>query len=260
MAHHRSLISGLILALGLTALPTPIQASELLTCESQNGRYTFCPARTLQGVELSKQLSDTNCRFNRTWGYDDRGIWVDQGCRAVFRLGSGRPQPDMGFSTLTCTSQNFRYRYCPANTYGGVQLDKQLSDRACRLNRTWGYDRGGIWVDEGCSGRFLLGQGYDTSNRPSSNSSSGNTSAIVGGAIALGVLGAILSSQGGQDSRTVTCSSKEGQYTVCAADTRNGVTLKRQLSDASCWLGQTWGYNDQGIWVDQGCRGEFQVR
>jgi len=43
----------------------------------------------------------------------------------------------------------------------------------------------------------------------------------------------------------------------CAADTRDGVRLMRQIGDTRCEEGVTWGYTDRGLWVDRGCRAEF---
>jgi hypothetical protein len=57
---------------------------------------------------------------------------------------------------------------------------------------------------------------------------------------------------------TVTCSS-DGARTHCAADTSAGILMTRQLSSAACLLGKTWGYDDQGVWVDAGCSAEFLV-
>jgi hypothetical protein len=37
-------------------------------------------------VRLLKQNSETPCRQSESWGYDDRGIWVDRGCRADFQV------------------------------------------------------------------------------------------------------------------------------------------------------------------------------
>ncbi len=36
------------------------------------------------------------------------------------------------------------------------------------------------------------------------------------------------------------------------------VKLKRQLSNSGCWEGNTWGYDRNGIWVDNGCSGVFK--
>jgi hypothetical protein len=45
----------------------------------------------------------------------------------------------------------------------------------------------------------------------------------------------------------------------CDADTRDGVRLLRQRSDAACRQGSSWGYDRRGIWVDRGCRADFEV-
>ena len=55
----------------------------------------------------------------------------------------------------------------------------------------------------------------------------------------------------------VTCTSTAGQRQVCAADTAAGVALLRSTGSAACLLGKTWGYDDKGIWVFDGCGAEF---
>jgi DUF3011 family protein len=55
----------------------------------------------------------------------------------------------------------------------------------------------------------------------------------------------------------VICSSTDGQRQHCAADTSAGVVLQRSLGSAECLLGKTWGYDVTGIWVTEGCSGEF---
>lgn len=54
---------------------------------------------------------------------------------------------------------------------------------------------------------------------------------------------------------TVTCESTQGERAFCSADTSRGVTLKRELGDASCT--GNWGFDESGIWVDKGCRAEL---
>ena len=61
------------------------------------------------------------------------------------------------------------------------------------------------------------------------------------------------------DAATIRCESKDGSYRSCSVDTRNGVRLSRQLSSQGCWQNDTWGYDRNRIWVDRGCRAEFQV-
>jgi len=57
----------------------------------------------------------------------------------------------------------------------------------------------------------------------------------------------------------VTCESAPGGRQACPADTSKGVILLASTGDTSCLLGKTWGYDDKGIWVTDGCSGEFQV-
>jgi hypothetical protein len=59
-----------------------------LRCESGSfGRYRECPADTENRVVLVRELSRNKCRQWNSWGYDRRAVWVDNGCRAEFRVG-----------------------------------------------------------------------------------------------------------------------------------------------------------------------------
>ena len=63
----------------------------------------------------------------------------------------------------------------------------------------------------------------------------------------------------GLRAETVTCESRNGGYQSCQVDTRGGVTLSRQLSSQGCWENDTWGYDRNRIWVNNGCRAQFDV-
>jgi hypothetical protein len=56
---------------------------------------------------------------------------------------------------------------------------------------------------------------------------------------------------------TISCASKPGERQYCPATTSSGVALMKSTGDAPCLLGKTWGYDDGGIWVSDGCAGEF---
>jgi len=64
---------------------------------------------------------------------------------------------------------------------------------------------------------------------------------------------------GGQAANLVVCSSRLGQRIQCGVDTSAGVALVRSRGAAPCLLGDTWGYDDSGIWVSDGCSGVFLV-
>jgi len=61
------------------------------------------------------------------------------------------------------------------------------------------------------------------------------------------------------ESGVITCSSDDGRRAYCAADTRGRVRMARQISGSPCEEGSTWGYDERGIWVDRGCRAEFEI-
>jgi hypothetical protein len=173
-----------------------------------------------------RQLGGSPCLGH--WGYDADGIWVDQGCRAELKLLPVEVTAVASEGTVTCSSKKNRRSFCSANTLRGVALLHQLSETTCAGN--WGYDADGIWVDKGCSAVFQMSKIRATPTPPP----------VPG------------------PGSVVTCASADGQRTACAADTRTGVKLQRQLSTTSC-VGH-WGYDAGGIWVDGGCRAEFLIR
>ncbi|GHB93410.1 DUF3011 domain-containing protein [Thermomonas carbonis] len=222
----------------------------VVRCESNDGRMNRC---TLPGgggrVVLERQHSRNACIEGRTWGQDRGGVWVDDGCRADFRVagygggyndgyyGGGYSNGGYG-QTFRCESDDGRTRQCNGNGRGRAQLVKQLSRASCVEGRTWGSNGNGVWVSQGCRGEFTMGGrggGYG-----------GNYGGGYGG-------------PGYGMGRLFRCESDDGRTRECAANTRAGVQLVRQLSRAACIQGRTWGYGRNGIWVSDGCRAEFRT-
>ena len=58
-----------------------------IRCSSRDNKRRTCQADTSGGVRLVQRMSKSPCHEGESWGYDDRGIWVDHGCRAVFEVG-----------------------------------------------------------------------------------------------------------------------------------------------------------------------------
>jgi len=66
---------------------------------------------------------------------------------------------------------------------------------------------------------------------------------------------------GGHSSdREVTCESRNHGRRDCPMDTRGGVRLVEQISEARCREGSSWGYDRDSVWVDRGCAGRFSSR
>jgi hypothetical protein len=255
----------------------PAVAQYGLTCASEDGHRHYCAADTRGGVTMQHQRSKSACVQGASWGFDQQGVWVDHGCRADFIVntrqvdGPGdhdrdhdrfhghdadhdrdgdrdhdrdhdydrdrdrhdrdwdrdrRPQESM---QLTCASEDGRRHYCQSDIQGTATLLRQRSGSPCRQGYSWGNDRNGIWVDHGCRADFQL---------------QGRRTAFVGNP---GYVGSL------------RCSSDVGTRQYCEADTRGRVRIARQMSESACRLGYSWGYDANGVWVDHGCRAEFQI-
>jgi len=149
------------------AQPYGYGGGDAVDCSSRSYGYQRCPV-PWRDAQIVRQLSDSQCVRGRTWGFDPRGgfIWVDRGCAARFvpggyAQGPGPWQPgpgwDRGFE-VSCGSPQFRYAYCAVDVGGGgrVSVRRQTSNAGCIEGQTWGWNRGGIWVDRGCSAVFLI--------------------------------------------------------------------------------------------------------
>jgi hypothetical protein len=60
--------------------------------------------------------------------------------------------------------------------------------------------------------------------------------------------------------RHITCASDDGKRHYCRIPTGGGARMTNQRSGSPCIQGRTWGYDMNGIWVDRGCRADFEVR
>ena len=64
---------------------------------------------------------------------------------------------------------------------------------------------------------------------------------------------------GNWNSAFIRCESQNYRYRECRADTRGGVQLVR-VRGGRCVQSQSWGYRQDFIWVNHGCRADFQTR
>ncbi len=199
--------------------------SKVVRCSSDDGGRHVCAVDARGGVELARQVSGSPCTRDYSWGYDNRGIWVDHGCRAdftVYPANSWGGNTNANVQTITCSANSDDKLRCKTDTSKGVTFVRQISGSPCNEGQTWGWDGSGIWVSHGCRAVFALG----------SSSSAGIP-------------------------ETIKCSSDDEHWHFCPADTHGGVRVSRQISEAACTQGTSWGYDDRGIWVDRGCRAEF---
>lgn len=151
---------------------------------------------------------------------------------------------------VECSSQDFKRERCDV-PWHDARLERQLSDTQCVRGQNWGIDRHGLWVDRGCSGRFVAaddrgrGRDHHEYGRDHERDEAGGWQP----------------EPSWNQRFSVSCESQDGQDHFCQVDLGGAgrATLGRQLSQARCVEGETWGSNRAGVWVTQGCRGEFTI-
>jgi hypothetical protein len=157
-----------------------------------------------------------------------------------------------GDEAVECSSQDFKRERCDV-PWRDARLERQLSDTRCVRGQNWGIDRHGLWVDRGCSGRFVSaddrGHGRD---RDRHDYGRDNDRADAGG---------WQPDPSWNQRFTVACESQDGQNHFCAVDLGGAgrASLARQLSQTRCVEGENWGSNRAGVWVSAGCRGVFTI-
>lgn len=114
---------------------------------SATGERVERKADTTGGVAIAS--ASPACVLGKTWGYDDEGVWVAEGCSASFVL-TTRPG-------LACGSDTPGRQQCAADTSAGVVLARTTGTSSCVLGESWGYDAAGVWTDRSCRGEFVLG-------------------------------------------------------------------------------------------------------
>lgn len=70
-------------------------------------------------------------------------------------------QPAYAERVLRCESQNNSYQFCPIRKVDTryISLSRQISKSSCQQGRTYGINRRGIWVDNGCRADFIISSG-----------------------------------------------------------------------------------------------------
>ncbi|ROU06001.1 DUF3011 domain-containing protein [Lysobacter enzymogenes] len=230
--------AGAAFAVPATAEPAGerLYGGNLLRCASEGEDTVRCPADTRGGVRLVRRTSGKPCVEGTSWGADRGGVWVAQGCAADFLLGRGGSGGDStrGARVIKCESLGGRWNHCPARSEDGVALAQQLSKQPCLRNQTWGTDRSGVWVAGGCRGEFRL-LGAQPEDEPAASAAADDGRKLI------------------------KCESLDRRARRCDGDTGSGVRMVKQLSKTECVEGRSWGFDAHGVWVEGGCRAEFEL-
>jgi len=222
--------------LGLLCVPAAASAQQL-TCESRNYQQEFCPTGvTITRAWMLVQRSRSPCIEGQTWGFQGNTIWVTQGCEGDFGFQGVAPPPVVvapmrpSTSRVTCESRNYQQQYCPTGQQiTSAWVIEQRSSAPCIQGRSWGFQNNDIWVTEGCAADFGI-QGHGGAPVVVAPPAYGN----------------------------IVCESRNYQQNFCTAGQFvSRAWLVSQRSRSPCQQGRTWGYDRNGIWVTQGCEGEF---
>ncbi len=135
-------------------------------------------------------------------------------------------------SRVRCESKDGRWQHCRLpEGKGDVMLLRQISRNACIRNNSWGVDDDGLWVARGCRAEFGREGGVEVESVD----------------------------EAATRTRLLRCESQGHGMEHCPIEIVGSVRLTRQLSRMDCELGESWGYDDKGIWVTRGCGAEFEV-
>ncbi len=239
----------------VTAMASLAWSQSVITCSSDDMHYHACDIGPNHGVTLVRQHSDAQCIQGRTYGVRGNQVWVDRGCRADFQV---NPQGNHGGwnngwnqgegSIVTCSSDDMHRHYCSIPDHSQVRVARQHSDAQCVQGQTYGVRGNQLWVDRGCRADFQVISGGHHGWRHDHDDDHDRDHD-----------GDHDWDYGSSSPRTVTCSSDDMHRHTCDVGSNNGIRLVRQRSDAHCDFNRTYGFHGSQIWVDRGCRADFEV-
>jgi hypothetical protein len=226
-------IYALIGGLALSASSAQAQETQQITCESRDNRRVECPVPENHEVRLVRTLGTAPCIPGRTYGAPAGKIWVSNGCRGVFEVKPPAPPvvKEPPSYLLRCESIRNQTADCPIDASGTVVLARTLSGAACTEGQSWVRVGGSLYVARGCRGEFEV----TLPRRPVNFSRPTNTT------------------------YELTCGSYYDGRLSCRINPGDIVRLDRTLSRKSCVEGVSWGVGVNAVWVDEGCRAEFEV-
>jgi hypothetical protein len=228
--------------------PTAPGGVSRLTCESRENKRNECPLPEQVDVRLVRVISASPCLEGRSWGWDDRKIWVTGGCRAEFELKPrrrpgydiNRPDAAADLQALRACREEVLRRF-PGTPNAQVTTSVASREGEGLIRVDWSMRRGG----RGECRINRIGKVVQFRTGPG-----GAAGGAVGGrreGIAPGQV------------RQLTCESQGGDRKECPIPSGSRVRLVKVQSEAPCTEGQSWGYDASRIWVSSGCRADFEV-
>lgn len=239
-AQMRSRVSSYGRAQDASVSPSSIVRDRDLAYEWGYSELNFGSGRTIRG------------RYMAVWQRQPGGGWkilrnmslpggFVEGRRPA-RDDQMRPRREQSL-TQRCESDDMGRHSCQlAFQVTRAEVLRQISGSQCVQGSTFGWTNNSIWVDRGCRADFTV-YGYSNDAAPETPidqpATEYNDTRIV---------------------KSIRCESNDEGYKFCAAEgTVRRVRLVQQLSGSACTETKTWGWKSDGVWVDKGCRAEFEV-
>lgn len=193
--------------------------------------------------------------------HDARKMSVLAGVLAIGMICAGpRPaQAQLGGreSPVYCASDDKKEARCAMPWRDSVLL-QQMSRAPCDEGVSWGIEPHGVWVRNGCRGTFISIERYRSDRaygipvpddrqrrddfRESDDSADPRKDSRYGRLI-------------------VRCESHDRARRYCGSNIRSwDVKIFRELSSTRCVHGYNWDVAGGRIWVDSGCKADFEVR
>ena len=232
----------------------------MVRCESTGSRSVFCRVDSMGQIRIARQLSNRACIQGRSWAYNSRGIYVSQGCRAIFAVGRSRgySAPNAVVSHTHFQDGSGRIIHCEStangrNYCGDAHSRYSMSgnrDPDCIEGQTWGHDSRGVWVSGDCDADFSASS-YDRDNGYGNNGYDDGQDEVPGNAEVehthyVDGDGQVIHCQSTADGRNY-CGDRDSRYII--SGTR----------DPDCIEGETYGRDSRGTWVSGDCDAQLTL-
>ena len=157
--------------------------------------------------------------------------------------GNWNPGNDWTPRNVICSSNKNQYAECRTPFRGRAIVAQQISDKRCVEGVNWGQRQDIIWVNNGCRATFTQANNGNNNGWNNNNGNEWNGNGW------------------GNNNYQVACTSDGNDFKSCYWDHRYGSpVLIKKISKKSCIAGRSWGYDNRGLWVNNGCRAIFGAR
>lgn len=221
----------------LTApLAAQVSSPRVVECGTTSFKRVQCNAGVaVTNARLVRDMSANRCSRDGSWGWTETFVWADNGCHGEFEVNYPTGPGTGNTRRITCGSLTTIQVECKTEGYAtNVRMIREISRNRCRQGSNWGHTDSFIWTNDGCRAEFEVTYGGGATPLPAPVP--------------------------GTSTRIISCGTPAGQQVTCkTGGYTTGVRLIRDLSGNRCRQGSNWGHTDSFIWVNQGCRGDFEV-